>query len=705
MEMNFSKKKKMFESFEDEVESNDSEILVEVVWEHRPLKCIAKLKVYPFETVRSMHEALVEAKPNLADRSFVYKCQGKPLFREFWDVFEAQDLCDSGEKENTTPRLILQGGIYEVVHMEKPKVLEVEIIHVSRARSKRRTQHQLGHRSISLESVSRNQVRSYHRPNRYDRPDSKRKKVESQLLEKKNISDSIKSPRFSADRNQESVEKLIQKFDKIQSPISEEEIKKNQIHDEKIQTPISEEIIKIEVAEAKPETENSPASSSKEIVSTNSQSGRQTQVENSRQSEIFVEPKVPPSSYDKGSNTVIGVQVCDDKQSRRDSEASGDLVYVNFRVIATENFVPESEVQLAFDEGDVLEVMICQPNNNRWFAQTRDQRKGWIPAKSVRILDSEESLERINENPEDKYEEPIKAEEEEPNHHETEQIAEETEETPNDSIVQKTLANLEFDSSEILEENHQISERSDLVSSAASVAQSVPQFNSATQEQHVETPVVISGFALFKAMHNFHAKTENQLSLSKYDIIELIMQPAESKWAFARKLDDPSRKGWVPRNYIKEVSDVSIHSERPEKKLTRIRSGIVASSSKEIASASEEITKNYSEENLTDNPQVPESIHSGGAVTSESGHGNKKKNYLQIPAIAIYSYNARREDQLTFAKGDHLEILLQPSGKKWWFAKMNKKKGWIPHNYVQITSTETSHSIPQIIITSPEKSD
>ncbi len=51
--------------------------------------------------------------------------------------------------------------------------------------------------------------------------------------------------------------------------------------------------------------------------------------------------------------------------------------------------------------------------------------------------------------------------------------------------------------------------------------------------------------------------------------------------------------------------------------------------------------------------------------------------------VALYDYNARAEDDLTFKKGDHLHVLNQSDGD-WWQAELigTGKKGFIPSNYV-----------------------
>ncbi len=51
--------------------------------------------------------------------------------------------------------------------------------------------------------------------------------------------------------------------------------------------------------------------------------------------------------------------------------------------------------------------------------------------------------------------------------------------------------------------------------------------------------------------------------------------------------------------------------------------------------------------------------------------------------VALYDYDARTDEDLSFKKGEHLEILNDQQGD-WWFArsKATKLEGYIPSNYV-----------------------
>jgi len=65
-----------------------------------------------------------------------------------------------------------------------------------------------------------------------------------------------------------------------------------------------------------------------------------------------------------------------------------------------------------------------------------------------------------------------------------------------------------------------------------------------------------------------------------------------------------------------------------------------------------------------------------GTISGPSGYNSKI-------FVALYDYDARTNEDLSFKKGEHLEILNDTQGD-WWFArsKATKQEGYIPSNYV-----------------------
>lgn len=62
--------------------------------------------------------------------------------------------------------------------------------------------------------------------------------------------------------------------------------------------------------------------------------------------------------------------------------------------------------------------------------------------------------------------------------------------------------------------------------------------------------------------------------------------------------------------------------------------------------------------------------------------------------IALYTYVAKDDGDLSFRKGDRL-IILDDSDPDWWLAKhmSNNLKGYIPRNYVVSEAIETEELV------------
>lgn len=95
------------------------------------------------------------------------------------------------------------------------------------------------------------------------------------------------------------------------------------------------------------------------------------------------------------------------------------------------------------------------------------------------------------------------------------------------------------------------------------------------------------------------------------------------------------------------------------------------------------------------------SIFQEGAVGGENSlssnvHTSPPASQHDSPAnvkifVALYDYDARTDEDLSFKKGEHLEIINDTQGD-WWFArsKATKLEGYIPSNYVaKIKSLES----------------
>lgn len=57
--------------------------------------------------------------------------------------------------------------------------------------------------------------------------------------------------------------------------------------------------------------------------------------------------------------------------------------------------------------------------------------------------------------------------------------------------------------------------------------------------------------------------------------------------------------------------------------------------------------------------------------------------------IAVYDYQAQREDELSFLKGSVINVISK-DGSEWWQGELNGQTGLLPFNYVKPLSEYTA---------------
>ena len=65
---------------------------------------------------------------------------------------------------------------------------------------------------------------------------------------------------------------------------------------------------------------------------------------------------------------------------------------------------------------------------------------------------------------------------------------------------------------------------------------------------------------------------------------------------------------------------------------------------------------------------------------------------LRISARALYDYEARSDKELTFSRGDFLQVITKTPDNNWWDGFHRKKRGFIPVAYVEVTELKPSPS-------------
>ncbi|GMT04156.1 hypothetical protein PENTCL1PPCAC_26330, partial [Pristionchus entomophagus] len=137
--------------------------------------------------------------------------------------------------------------------------------------------------------------------------------------------------------------------------------------------------------------------------------------------------------------------------------------------------------------------------------------------------------------------------------------------------------------------------------------------------------------------HNYEAKLEDEMGLTKGDKINIVEKSSDGWW----KGECNGRTGWFPSNYVEEV-----------------------------ASAPE---------------PLPQSTN-GSTV-------------LEV-VVALYSFDASSAEEMSFRKGERLEIIAHPEhDPEWWMARgTTGETGLVPRNYIEVISSVPSTVVPPTVI-------
>lgn len=95
-------------------------------------------------------------------------------------------------------------------------------------------------------------------------------------------------------------------------------------------------------------------------------------------------------------------------------------------------------------------------------------------------------------------------------------------------------------------------------------------------------------------------------------------------------------------------------------------------------------------------PNVQNAKHNNSSA-NESVNRTPSSSHSKV-VIALYTYNAKDDGDLSFRKGERLHIL-DDSDPDWWLAKhiTSNQKGYIPMNYVASEAIEMEESVIYLI--------
>ncbi|XP_013413935.1 intersectin-1 [Lingula anatina] len=204
-----------------------------------------------------------------------------------------------------------------------------------------------------------------------------------------------------------------------------------------------------------------------------------------------------------------------------------------------------------------------------------------------------------------------------------------------------------------------------------------------------------------KALYKFEARNADELSLETGDIVQVFLDTTgEPGWVQGEK---NGQVGWFPEAYVGKAEEDDVPSVGPDQNT--------------VTTSNE----THSNQDMGQQQVVSHlSTSEASSFTAVAQHAEANQQQQQpaessesLQAQALYPWRAKKDNHLTFNKGDVITVLEQQD--MWWSGKLHGKIGWFPKSYVKLigqapaadssASSEVSAVTSEQEIVSDERSD
>lgn len=185
-----------------------------------------------------------------------------------------------------------------------------------------------------------------------------------------------------------------------------------------------------------------------------------------------------------------------------------------------------------------------------------------------------------------------------------------------------------------------------------------PASNCKAEHTNVSTPsspLLGEVLKVVIAKYNYEAQQSDELSLVKGDKVSVVEKSSDGWW---RGRSEPGQTGWFPSNYVQED---------------------------DLRMATTERESSLQQDSLNQNFYQNDDVQKLKSVKATNGHHAKGVPVLDM-VVALYPFQSQNEEELSFQKNDHLEIIERPENDPdWWKARNEQGEiGLIPKNYVKV---------------------
>uniref|UniRef100_A0A0N5AWI9 Intersectin-1 n=1 Tax=Syphacia muris TaxID=451379 RepID=A0A0N5AWI9_9BILA len=180
------------------------------------------------------------------------------------------------------------------------------------------------------------------------------------------------------------------------------------------------------------------------------------------------------------------------------------------------------------------------------------------------------------------------------------------------------------------------------------------------------------GAVKYRALYEFNARTDDELSFQPGDIIVVFEgHAAEPGWLAGQMRD---KVGWFPLAFAEPIAPVNAVASQPPQSVSSVPT----------SPSTERLQSIIEEPSLSAKSVTPDKFSTINENAMESA-----KNEVIGVAIAQYQWKARNDSELSFAKNDKIEILEQME-MRWKGKNSNGEIGWFPKSYVKMVKSSDS---------------
>jgi len=181
--------------------------------------------------------------------------------------------------------------------------------------------------------------------------------------------------------------------------------------------------------------------------------------------------------------------------------------------------------------------------------------------------------------------------------------------------------------------------------------------------------------------YNYKSQQSDELSLTKGAEVTVLEKSDDGWW----KGELNEKIGWFPSNYVIEQAHRGTSNQQSELKVED-RVPTVSLEQQKIAlnphAATTRIGDLFGRQTSQDDSSSRSAILK--QPIDEPNHDNTQEVLSVV--VALYSFQSQNEEELSFIKGEHLDIIEKPANDPDWWRACNQlgETGLVPKNYVQI---------------------